>query len=84
MNWWLTVTFLELKLNINTGIETSSSKLILNGNSKEMKNGLTTVRVVGAEIPKPFCWENENACATHEVMVSGTVASIDSCPTELL
>ena len=55
MHQELTVTFLELKLNINTVIETSSSKLILNGNSKEMKNGLTTVRVEGAEIPKPFC-----------------------------
>ena len=51
----LTLTFSELKLNISTAIETSSPKLILNGNSKEIKNGLTTVRVVEAEIPKPFC-----------------------------
>lgn len=56
---------------------------MLNGNSKEIKNGLATVKVVGAEIPKPLFWENENASATHEVMVSGTVASMDSCPLEL-
>lgn len=83
ITWGLTVTASELKLNINTTIETSSSKLTLNGNSKEIKNGLTTVKVAGAEIPKPFCWENEKASATHEVMVSGTVASIDSRPLEL-
>jgi len=51
----LTVISSELKFSINTTIETSSSKLTLNGNSREIKNGLTTVRVVGGEIPKPFC-----------------------------
>ena len=65
-------------------METSSSKLTLYGNSKEIKNGLTTVKEVEGEIPKPFCWENENASATHDVRVSGTVALIDSCPVELL